>query len=144
MNHYEQYLERSVLTASPIELVRILYRFVIDNLRDASRCVVEGNIEGRGHAVSKATDGLLELLTSLDHQNGGEVSARLAELYGYATSRVLQGHVDQQAEPFEEVERIMTTLLESWEQIGQPEIADIPGMPYGSASEPYTPISAIF
>ena len=78
MSQYEQYLEGNVLTASPLELVRMLYRFVIDNVREASRCTQTGDIEGRGRAVNRATGGILELMTSLNHQQGGELSARLA------------------------------------------------------------------
>jgi flagellar secretion chaperone FliS len=141
VSHYDNYIERSILTASPMELVRMLYGFVIENLAEASRCVETGDIAGRGNAVSKATDGLVELLTSLDHQQGGEVSARLAELYSYIVSRILQGHVDQDAAPFRESEKLMATLLESWEDVGQ--IAQSAGG-YGVTPEAYTPISASF
>ena len=105
------------MTASPMELVRMLYRFIIENLGDARHCTMTGDIEGRGRAVSKATEGFLELLTSLDHQQGGEVSRNLSELYGYMVSRVLDGHLNQVSAPFEEVERLMSTLLDGWETV---------------------------
>jgi flagellar protein FliS len=129
---YEQYAESNVMTASPMELVRVLYRFIIDNLGEANRCTVSGDIAGRGKAVSKVTEGFMELLTSLDHQQGGEVSRNLAELYGYMASRVLDGHVNQIAAPFEEVERLMFTLLDGWENLGSP------------VSSAYEPVSASF
>ena len=131
---YEQYAENNVMTASPMELVRMLYRFIIDNLGEASRCTITGDIEGRGKAVSKATEGFLELLTSLDHNQGGEVSRNLAELYGYMASRVLDGHVNQVSEPFQEVERLMSTLLAGWENL---RVQQIP-------AAAYAPISASF
>jgi flagellar secretion chaperone FliS len=122
------------MTASPMELVRMLYRFIIDNLGEASRCTMAGDIEGRGKAVSKATEGFLELLTSLDHEQGGDVSRNLAELYGYMASRVLDGHVNQVSAPFDEVERLMSTLLDGWENLGAQHIP----------AAPYAPISASF
>lgn len=143
MSQYEQYAERSVLTASPIELVRILYRFVIDNLRDAVRSIEMEDIAGRGKAVSKATEGLMELLTSLDHQQGADVSKNLAELYGYMASRLLQGHIDQDRRPFEEVEQLMSGLLASWEQVDASPSEPIMAA-YGASPESYTPISASF
>jgi flagellar protein FliS len=130
---YEQYAESNVMTASPMELVRMLYRFIIDNLGEASRCTITGDIEGRGRAVSKATEGFLELLTSLDHQQGGDVSRNLAELYGYMASRVLDGHVNQASAPFEEVQGLMSTLLDGWENLSGPQIPTA-----------YAPISASF
>ena len=60
VNLYEQYAESNVMTASPMELVRMLYRFIIENLGEASHCTMTGDIEGRGRAVSKATEGFLE------------------------------------------------------------------------------------
>ncbi|HYI93578.1 MAG TPA: flagellar export chaperone FliS [Bryobacteraceae bacterium] len=142
MSHYEQYLEGSVLSASPIELVRMLYRFVIDNLADACRCTDAKDIEGRGRAVSKATEGIVELLSSLDHSQGGEVSSSLGELYGYCASRVLQGHIDQDKSPFEEVQNLMSTMLQGWEQIG----ADVasPAALYEPTPSSYEPINASY
>jgi flagellar secretion chaperone FliS len=142
LSHYDQYLEGSVLSASPIELVRMLYRFVIDSLNDACRCTDGADIEGRGRAVTKATEGIVELLSSLDHSQAGEVSAGLAELYGYCASRVLQGHVEQDKAPFEEVSKLMSTLLQGWEQI-ESEGINQPAV-YDSIPTSYTPINASY
>ncbi len=145
MSQYEQYLEGNVLTASPLELVRMVYRFVIDNVRDASRCTETGDIEGRGKAVNRATGGILELMTSLNHQQGGELSARLSELYGYMASRLLQGHLEQVGEPFNEVEKLMLTLLDSWENVdSQDTTHSFAAAAYGTTSEAYTPVNVSY
>lgn len=145
MSQYEQYLEGNVLTASPLELVRMVYRFVIDNVRDASRCTEAGDIEGRGRAVNRATGGILELMTSLNHQQGGELSERLSELYGYMASRLLQGHLEQVGEPFHEVEKLMLTLLDSWENVdNQDDTHSFAAAAYGNTSEVYTPVNVSF
>ena len=141
MTQYDHYLESNVLTCGPIELVRILYRFVIDQLGDAIRCANTGDIEGRGTAVTKATNGIVELLSSLDHAQGGEVSARLANLYGYCASRILQGHIDQDKAPFEEVLALMSTMLQGWDQLAsEPAVTSL----YETLPSDYTPINASF
>jgi flagellar protein FliS len=145
VSQYEQYLDGNILTASPLELVRTLYRFVIDNVRDASRYTQSGDIESRGRAVNRATDGLVELLTSLNHQEGGELSSSLGELYGYMASRLLQGHMEQSSGPFNEVEKLMTTLLESWENVDNHDDTHAFASPgYGATPEVYTPLNASF
>ena len=58
----------------------------------------------------------------------------LAELYGYMASRVLDGHVNQVSAPFDEVERLMSTLLDGWENLGAQHIP----------AAAYAPISASF
>lgn len=143
MIQYEAYLESNVLTASPLELVRMLYRFVIDQLNEASRCLDLGNIEARGKAVTKATDGILELMSSLDHSQASEVSASLAELYGYCASRILQGHIDQDKTPFLEVANLMSVLLQGWEQV-KTETTLPASSPYETIPAEYSPINASF
>lgn len=129
------------MMASPIELVRMLYRFVIEQLQDASRCHRAGDIQGRGNATTKATDGIVELLNSLNHDQGAEVSRTLTDLYSYMAARVLQGHIDQDCGPFEEVEKLMATLLDGW--TGIQEGAPAPAA-YGVVPAGYTPLSASF
>ena len=142
MAPYDPYLEQSILTASPLELVRTLYRLILENVREANQCIAVGDIVGRGRAVTKATDGLVELLTSLNHEHGGAISRNLAELYGYMASRLLQGHMDQDPAPFEEVEKLVSTLLVAWEAMGS---AASPSEPlYGAPAEAYTPVSASY
>lgn len=142
MNQYDQYLESNVMTASPIELVRMLYRFVIEQLQDASRCHRAGDIQGRGNATTKATDGIVELLNSLNHDQGAGVSGPLTDLYSYMAARVLQGHIDQDCAPFEEVEKLMTTLLDGWTEIQEERPAS--SAAYGVVPAEYTPLSASF
>ena len=141
MAPYDQYLEQSILTASPLELVRTLYRLILESVQKAGHCIDSGDIEGRGKAVTKATDGILELLASLNHQQGGAISQNLAELYGYMASRLLQGHMDQDRVPFDEVGKLVSTLLEAWEAM---DAAPPHGESLYGAPEPYTPISASF
>src|SRR4051812_8935959 len=117
MSPYEQYMETAVLTATPIELVRILYRCAIDSVEEARSCLQNGDIVGRAKPVSKALDALTELLLSLDHEAGGQVAANLGRLYGYMQNRVLDGHCQQTEEPLAEVSGLLNTLLGSWEQI---------------------------
>ena len=62
------------------------------------------------------------------------MSRNLADLYGYMASRVLDGHVNQVSAPFEEVERLMSTLLDGWETVGVVQ----------QAPAAYEPISASF
>jgi flagellar secretion chaperone FliS len=142
LERYDQYLEQSILTASPIELIRTLYRMILDSVQEAAKSVDSGDIAARGKAVTKATDGIVELLTCLNHDHGGSISQNLAELYGYMASRLLQGHMDQNRAPFDEVEKLVITLLDAWDAV---DSAPPSGAPvYGAVSEAYTPVSVNF
>jgi len=57
---------------------------------------------------------LLELQNSLDHDRGGDLSARLHSLYDYLRERLTAANLEQREEPLTEVERLLMTLLEGW------------------------------
>jgi flagellar protein FliS len=116
-NPYEQYLENSVLTASPVELVTMLYRIAIEATGDAKVCLQSGDIEGRTKAINRAFEALMELITSLDLTNGGDVADNLLRLYSYMQQRVLQAQCEQDAAPLDEVAKLLTTLNEAWAQL---------------------------
>lgn len=117
MNPYDQYLESSVLTATPLELVAMLYRCALDGIGDARRCLACGDIEGRVRPVNRAFDAVTELTLSLDYETGGELSRNLGELYGYILNQIITGHCNQCDENFAEAAKLLRTLLESWQQV---------------------------
>jgi flagellar secretion chaperone FliS len=126
MNPYQQYMENSVLTATSLELVTMLYRCALEGIADSRRCLAAGDIEGRVRPVNKAYDAVTELMLSLDYENGGEISRNLAELYGYITHKIILGHATQSDECFAEAARLLGTLLESWQQLNRQGVAAEP------------------
>jgi flagellar protein FliS len=114
-------MENSVLTATPLELVSMLYRCALDSVAQCRSCLRTGDIAGRSKPVTRAFDAVTELMLSLDHEQGGEVSRNLADLYAYVQQQILLGHCNQCDENFAEVERLLSTLLDSWVQISQVE-----------------------
>ncbi|HSW49115.1 MAG TPA: flagellar export chaperone FliS [Bryobacteraceae bacterium] len=114
---YDAYLESRVLSADPLELVRILYRVAIDRIREAREHLEKGDVAARSKAISVASQALIELSTSLDHQGGGEVSRRLAQLYDYMQWRLVDANFHQTAGPLDEVLGLLTTLSEAWHNI---------------------------
>ncbi len=117
MNPYAPYLENAVLTATPLELVRMLYRCGIESVNDARLCLQSGDVAGRAKPVTKALDVLTELLLSLDYDAGGELARNLAKIYDYMQSRIIDAHCTQSDAAFGEVAGLLSTLLESWERI---------------------------
>jgi flagellar secretion chaperone FliS len=107
------------MTATPLQLVSMLYRGAIEAIEDARECLRTGDIAGRAKPVNKAFSVFLELIGSLDHERGAEVGARLEELYCYMQQRLLEAHAMQSDEKFVEVLNLLRTLLDAWEQVGR-------------------------
>ncbi|HXG35180.1 MAG TPA: flagellar export chaperone FliS [Bryobacteraceae bacterium] len=117
---HQAYLESRVLSASPLELVRILYRLAIERLREAKLHQASGDVLARSRALTAASEVLAELTCALDLQKGGELSRRLAELYQYMQVRLLEANFRQDMALVDEVIGLLATLLEAWQQI-EPE-----------------------
>lgn len=148
---YENYLENEVLTADPLKLVQLLYRGALETIGNARRYLVSGDIRGRSKAIVKALNILNELIQSLDHDKGGELSLSLLRLYDYAQRLLIDANARQEDAPLAEAERLLSTLLEAWQEcgLGTP-VAATSGYPpsqYGASeakNAAYEPVSCAY
>lgn len=114
-NVYDTYLETSVLSADPVELVRLLYRAALESIAKARRHLRDGDIAARSKEISRVIAILTELTISLDHQKGGSLGGTLAALYDYMQSLLLRANFEQSDPPLAEASRLLGTLLEGWD-----------------------------
>ena len=122
----DAYLESQVLTAEPMELVCLLYRAAGDAVRSAQAHLADGRIAERSRQISKAHAILAQLSITLDHARGGTLSRSLAELYDYMERRLLEANRLQKAEPLVEVERLLGTLRDGWDQLRRAPEQSVP------------------
>ncbi len=116
-NAHDAYLESRILSADPIELVRLATQACAAAVRDARRHLAAKDIAARSRSISRACSILMELFGSLDFQRGGEISPRLAALYEYMHRRLLEANRDQADAPLAEVLGLLATLSEAWDGI---------------------------
>ncbi len=112
---HNAYLESRVLSADPLELVRLMYQAAIAEVRSARANLQAGDIRGRSKAITKACTIVTELTVSLDRKSGGQYAERLADLYGYMMRKLTEANFQQHEEPLAEVLGLLSTLLEGWE-----------------------------
>ena len=79
-NPTETYKNSQIETASPIELVLMLYDRAIVLLDKAKNEILEKKYEEKNTSLSKVTDIVCELLTTLDNDKGGEIATSLSRL----------------------------------------------------------------
>jgi flagellar secretion chaperone FliS len=123
INTYE---ENRILSASPIELVRILYSAASRAVRDARRRLRDGDISGRSREITRAQEILLELATAVDPTKAPELGERLLALYDYMQGRLVAANTQQKDGPLAEVAALLDTLQEAWSQcptVEAPEMA---------------------
>jgi flagellar protein FliS len=111
------YFEQVILSASPIELVRLMYQRAIASVADARDHLREGRIRDRSQAIKRAYAILGELMISLKDEPAPELAANLRRLYCYMQQRLLDANFSQQDEPLEEAGRLLTTLADAWREV---------------------------
>ena len=114
-NAYDSYRESEILSADPMKLVEILYRAAIESISDARGYLAGGAIRERSNAISKACEILTELAMTVDAERGGDIATNLMKLYEYMQFRLVEGNNHQIDKPLAEVDGLLRTLLEGWQ-----------------------------
>ena len=70
---------------------------------------------------------IAELQNTLDLERGGAIAAELDGIYTYMLSRLLDAIVQQDAQPIDEVRRMLETLRDAWQQIAAQPPPPAPG-----------------
>jgi len=112
-----QYFEQMILTASPVELIRLLYQRAINSVRDAREHLKNGRIMERGKSINNAYLVLMELSQSLNAEEAPDLARRLSGLYAYMQKKLLDANLKQQDAPLAEVLSLLTTLDEGWRAV---------------------------
>lgn len=79
----DRYRETAVLSATPGELIVLVYDHLLTCLLRARQSVVAQNLDTRHIEFSRARDAVAELLATLDRERGGQVASQLSGLYSF-------------------------------------------------------------
>jgi flagellar protein FliS len=109
-----RYRQSQVETASPAQLVVMLYDGAIRFLTVAREKMVSGEIEIRHANLIKAQNIVAELLSSLNHREGGEIAENLQRVYTYMHAQLVEANLNDKPEPIDNVLALMSDLRESW------------------------------
>ncbi|MCZ4058145.1 flagellar export chaperone FliS [Pantoea sp. LMR881] len=112
-------VESAVMSASPHQLVVLLFDGALSAMKKATILIEQGDIPGKGQAISKAINIITNgLRAGLNHEAGGEISANLDNLYDYMIRRLLQANLHNDPAVIAEVEGLLTNIADAWKQIG--------------------------
>lgn len=119
---YDAYKRASVNTASPADLVVLLYEGAVKKLSSASsKFSADGKIpvskiESFSADVLRAQEIITELQVSLDMERGGELSRSLMSLYIYFNEQLREANISKSKEKIDSVLNFMKQLSDSWRQ----------------------------
>ncbi|WP_219834394.1 flagellar export chaperone FliS [Paenibacillus sp. R14(2021)] len=117
-NPYEKYQQQSVQTASPAQLIIMLYDGAIRFIKQGIEAIDHRNIEKANTNLIKAQNIVHELIASLNFQY--PISSELAQIYEYMLHQLISANMKKDKEPAVEVLSHLIDLKASWTQAPKP------------------------
>jgi flagellar protein FliS len=114
MSKLNAYRQTAVTTASKEQVLIMLYEGAIKHLKKASECCLKKDLAGKGVAVGKAHDIIIELSNSLDFNIGGDIAKNLERLYMFMVEQIIQGNMNNDSAKFDQSRALLENLLEGW------------------------------
>lgn len=117
MNGYtNQYLVNTVNSASPEQLMLMLYDGAIRFLGMGIQAIDNKMIDKRAYYINKASAIISEFAATLDHTQDANLAENLDALYNYMLGRLQDANLKNDTEPLEEVKTMLSDLRATWGQ----------------------------
>ena len=121
-NAAQAYFKTGVTTVDQGQLLIMLYDGALRFLAKARQKILEKNYAEKGILISRVLDIITELSSSLNMNEGGELSENLRNLYFLCTTRLLQANLKMDVEPLDSVVNVITGLRDAYaEVLNRPE-----------------------
>jgi flagellar protein FliS len=114
----QAYRQSAVLSASPGELVVMLYDAARRFLRQAGAAMDEGQVERSHNALRRAELIIGQLDGTLDDEQG-QISERLHSIYQFCLAHLNRGRMGQDTRMLEEVSSLLGELRDSWAEVAE-------------------------
>lgn len=115
----QAYTESAVLSASPGQLVLMLYDGAIRFLQQAQAAMQAGNDEIARQRIFRADNILDELNTTLDMDGGGEVATQLRSIYLWTKRQIMESMLEKDQTKLEQSIASIAELREAWAEMLQ-------------------------
>ena len=117
------YRRTEAQSASPLQLVVMLYDGAVRFLNEAGAAEARGDLRARAQALTRVSAIVAECHGTLDLERGGSVARELDGLYSYISARLLDVTVKRDAGAIAEVHKLMSTLRDAWAEAAVQTVA---------------------
>jgi len=117
-NQYQQnqYQKNQIYTATPEQLLLMLYDGAIRFTRQAMMAEKQGNLAEKLGRISKTLAIIVEFSNTLDREIGGQIADDLDALYQFMIRELNAARKDETGEKLKTVEGLLVGLRETWGQ----------------------------
>jgi flagellar protein FliS len=111
-------LEAKVRSASPHQLIILLFEGASSAITVAKLHMERGEIAQKGKLISQAIDIITNgLKASLNLEAGGKLAEQLAALYDYMARRLLSANLENNPAALDEVSTLLAEIHSAWIEI---------------------------
>lgn len=114
MNACNQYQKNQILSASPDQILLMLYDGAVRFTRLAMHGLENDDPAIVHHGVAKTVAIITEFSNSLDHKIGGQISENLDALYSYMIRELICANLNKDPEKLKIVEKLLVDLRSTW------------------------------
>lgn len=108
------YRRTEAQSASPVQLVVMLYDGALQSLTEAGAAQAAGDLRRRGLALRRVAAIIAECHATLDLEQGGAIASELDRLYSYISGRLLDITVKRDGTAIDEIYRLLAPLRQAW------------------------------
>ena len=113
----ETYRRQSVETASPMQLVRMLYDAMLQTTAEARVALEAKDYESANERLLHAQRIVEELDHAVDEDKGGEIANNLRRLYDFLLQRLTYVNITKSLTALEDTETVMEEMHAMWSQV---------------------------
>ena len=111
---YSPYLRNQIFTASPEQILIMLYDGALSFTRQAIHGAEENNLEMMTHGIRRAMAIITEFSNTLNHEIGGGIAENLDALYTFMVRQLTLANLRRDVEKLRSVETILLNLRTAW------------------------------
>ncbi|TDO94444.1 flagellar protein FliS [Halanaerobium saccharolyticum] len=113
----DQYKQMQIKTASPGKLLLMLYQGAVKFMKLAKNNIKEGKIEESHKNIIKAQNIILELQSTLNKEQGGEIAVQLESLYDFIYRELIQANLNKNTRHLDNVIPLVEELFVTYKEI---------------------------
>ncbi|MEC9490823.1 MAG: flagellar export chaperone FliS [Halanaerobiales bacterium] len=113
----DQYKQMQIKTASPGKLLLMLYQGAVKFMKLAKNNIKEGKIEESHKNIIKAQNIILELQSTLNKEQGGEIAVQLESLYDFIYRELVQANLNKNTRHLDNVIPLVEELFVTYKEI---------------------------
>jgi flagellar protein FliS len=114
---YQAYQNTGVQTSNQKQLIVMLFDGMNQFMDRAMIAINEGELETAHHNLTKTGKILLELLSTLREDQGGEIASNLKRLYIYSYEQITLANLKKDVALIRQVQILMNNLRSAWKAI---------------------------